>query len=144
MSMNVLDRIEKWLDELPSKIKNSFMNIITINGESHDVEGNNVVVRRGKVLVNGKVIKDGLTGTVKIEWQGDLAYLDCTSAVVNGNVLGDVDCTSITVNGEVAGDIDGTNIKCGDVGGDVDGTSVTCGKVKGDVDAMTVKKIVKK
>ena len=120
------------------------MNIITINGESHDVEGNNIVVRRGKVLVDGKVIKDGLTGTVKIQFEGDLAYLDCTSAIVNGTVHGDVDCTSVIVNGDVSGDIDGTTIKCGDVGGDVDGTTVTCGKVKGDVDAMTVKKIVKK
>ena len=142
--MNVFDRIEKWLDELPTKIKKFVMNKITINGESHDVEGTNVVVRRGKVLVNGKVIKDGLTGTVKVEWEGDLASLDCTQAVVNGNVHGDVDGATITVNGEVAGDIDGTSVKCGDVGGDVDGTSVTCGKVKGDVDAMTVKKIVKK
>jgi len=144
MSMNVFDRIEKWLDELPAKIKNSFMNIITINGESHDVEGNNVVVRRGKVLVNGKVIKDNLSGTVKIEWEGDLASLDCTQAVVNGNVHGDVDGTTITVSGDVSGDVDGTTIKCGDVAGDVDATTVTCGKVKGDVDAMSVKKIVRK
>ena len=142
--MNVFDRTEKWLDEIPTKIKNKFMNIITINGERHDVEGNNVVVRRGKVLVNGKVIKDGLTGTVKIEFEGELAHLDCTSAVINGDVHGDIDCTTITVNGDVSGDVDGTTIKCGDVGGDVDGTTVTCGKVKGDVDAMSVKKIVKK
>ena len=142
--MNVFDRIEKWLDELPTKIKERFMNIITINGESHDVEGNNVVVRRGKVLVDGKVIKDGLSGTVKIEFEGDLAYLDCTHAVINGDVHGDVDGTTITVNGDVSGDIDATTIKCGEVGGDVDGTTVTCGKVKGDVDAMTVKKILRK
>jgi len=142
--MNIFDKLEKWLDELPTKIKNWFMNIITINGERHDVEGNNIVVRRGKVLVNGKVIKDGLTDTVKIEFEGDLAYLDCTNAVINGDVHGDVDCTSVVVNGDVSGDIDGTTIKCGDVGGDVDGTTVTCGKVKGDVDAMTVKKITKK
>jgi len=142
--MNVFDRIENWLDEAPTKLKNKLMNIITINGETHDVEGNNVVVRRGKVLVNGKVIKDGLTGTVKIEFEGELAHLDCTQAIVNGDVHGDIDCTTITVNGDVSGDVDGTTIKCGDVGGDVDGTTVTCGKVKGDVDAMSVKKIVKK
>lgn len=142
--MNVLDKAEKWIDDKLLLIKNKIMNIITINGESHDVEGDNVVVRRGKVLVNGKVIKDGLTGTVKIEFEGDLAHLDCTSAVVNGDVHGDVDGTTLTVNGDVSGDLDGTTIKCGDVGGDVDGTTVTCGKVKGDVDAMTVKKILKK
>jgi hypothetical protein len=142
--MTIFDRIENWLDELPAKTKNWFMNIITINGERHDVEGNNIVVRKGKVLVNGKVIKDNLTDTVKIEFQGDLASLDCTQAIVNGNVHGDVDGTTITVNGDVSGNVDGTTIKCGDVAGDVDGTTVTCGKVKGDVDAMSVKKIVKK
>ena len=141
--MNIFDRIEKWLDELPTKIKKLVMNKIKINGESHDVEGDNIVVRRGKVLVNGKVIKDGLTGTVKIEFEGELAHLDCTTAVVNGSVHGDVDCSTITVNGDVSGDVDCTTIKCGDVGGDVDATTVTCGKIKGDVDAMTVKKIVK-
>jgi hypothetical protein len=142
--MTVFDKIEKWLDELPSKMKNKFMNIIKINGERYDVEGKNIVVRRGKVLVNGKVIKDGLTDTVKIEFEGDLAYLDCTSAVINGDVHGDVDGTTITVTGDISGNIDGTTIKCGDVSGDVDGYTVTCGKVKGDVDAVTVKKIEKK
>lgn len=142
--MNIFDKAENWLDELVTEVKNDLMNILKINGESHDVEGNNVVVRRGKVLVNGKVIKDDLSGTVKIEWEGDLASLDCTQAVVNGDVHGDVDGVTISVNGDVSGDLDGTTIKCGDVAGDVDGTTVTCGKVKGDVDAMSVKKIVKK
>ena len=142
MSMNIFDKIEKWLDELPTKIKNKLMNIITINREPYVVKGNNIVVKKGKVLVNGKVIKDDLSGTVKIEFEGDLAHLDCTTSVINGSIHGDVDCTSITVNnGNVSGDIDCTTIKCGDVGGDVDGTTVMCGKVKGDVDAVTVKKI---
>ena len=48
---------------------------------------------------------------LKIEFQGDLASLDCANAVINGNVQSNVD-----------------------------ETTVTCGNVKGDVDAMTVRK----
>lgn len=60
---------------------------------------------------------------MKIEFQGDLATLDCGGSVnVKGNVLGNVDS--------------GGSVECGDVGGDVDaGGSVKCGKVNGDVDA---------
>jgi len=137
--MSIFDRLEEKIDEVLILIKNR-MNKIFINGKSYDVKGKNIVAKNGKVIVDGEVIKDGLSGTVRIEFKGDLASLDCTNAVVNGNVKGSVDCTSIVVNGDVSGDVDGTTIKCGDVGGDVDGTTVSCGKVKGDVDAMTVKK----
>lgn len=137
--MTIFDRAEQWIDDKLILIKN-YMNKIKINGESHNVKGRNIVVRNGKVIVDGELVKDGLSGTVKIEFEGDLATLDCTTAVVNGNVKGDVDGTSITVNGNVGGSLDGTTIKCGDVGGDVDGTTVSCGNVQGDVDAMTVKR----
>jgi len=137
--MTIFDKAEQWLDNKLLLIKN-IMNKIIINDESFEVNCNDIVVKRNKVIVNGKVIKDDLSGTVKIEFQGDLASLDCASAVINGNVQGDVDCTTITVNGNVQGDVDCTTIKCGDVGGDVDAMTVTCGNVKGDVDAMTVRK----
>lgn len=142
--MNVFNKIEKWIDNELLLIKKRFMNIIRINGESHDVEGNDIVVRKGKVLVNNIIIKDGLSGIVKIEFKGNLAHLDCTSAVVNGDIYGDIDGTTISINGDVSGDVDCTTIKCGNIGGDVDGTTVTCCKIKGDVDAITVKKIIKK
>lgn len=143
----VFDRIEAWLDKqielLTSKIK-KWVNTIKINGgESHFVVGRNIIVRKDKIFVDNTLIEEGLTGTVKIEFTGDLATLNCTESVINGNVRGDVDATSIVVNGNVNGDVDGTTVKCGNVGGDVDGTSVTCGKVKGDVDATTLKKIRK-
>jgi len=137
--MTIFDETEKWLDDKLNLIK-KYMNKIIIDNKSYDVKGRNIVVRNGKVIVDGEVIKDGLSGTVKIEFQGDLASLDCTTAVVNGNVKGDVDGTTITINGNVQGSVDGTTIKCGDVGGDVDGTTVNCGNVRGDVDAMTVKR----
>jgi len=136
--MSVFDRAEKWLGDVPIKIKKA-MNKLIVNGTSYEVKGNHINVRKSSVMVDGVEIVSGLSGTVKIEFEGDLATLDCNTATVNGNVQ-DVDCNSVIVNGDVSGDIDATSVKCGNVGGDVDATSVTCGKVKGDVDAMTVKR----
>lgn len=120
-------------------VKNIIMNILGINGKDYNVSGRSIVVRNGKVIVDGQVIEEGLSGEVKLTFTGDLAKLDCTSATINGNVLGNVDGTSITINGNVTGDVDGTNIVCGDVGGDVDGTNIKCGNVQGGIDALTVK-----
>jgi len=166
--MSIFDNIENWLDEKLSNhkttktkrknvqiitgnnvhstmstkynSKNIDMNKITINGETFEVEGNNIVVKNGKISVDGKVVKENLSGNVKVEFTGDLAKLDCTSAVINGNVQGNVDCTSAVITGNVQGDVDGTTIKCGDVGGDVDGTNVQCGNIQGDVDAVSIRK----
>ena len=76
-----------------------------INGTKKIVEGHNVSIVNDKVFVNGKLVAEGLTGTVHIEWNGPAA---------------NIDCTSITVNGNVEGNIDATSVRCGDVGGDVD------------------------
>ena len=141
--MNIFDRLETWLDDIPIKLK-AAMNRLIVNGTEYLVKGNNISVKRRRVYVNNQCVTDELSGTVKIEFQGDLAHLDCNTAIVHGDVNGDVDANSLTVTGDVAGDVDCTSIKCRDVGGDVDGTSVTCGKVRGDVDAMTVKRVVKK
>ena len=73
--------------------------------------------------VDGVVIESGLSGNVKVEFIGDLANIDCTNLVVNGDVKGDVDCT---------------NLKCGNIVGDVDATNVTCANVIGDIDAHKV------
>ena len=131
--------VEKILNNLSNAL-DKMVNSININGEKFTVEGRNIVVRNGTVIVDGKVIKDKLKGDVKITFEGDLANLDCASAIINGNVKGNVDGTTITVNGNVQGNVDGTTIKCGDVQGDVDGTTVHCGNVQGDVDAVTVNK----
>ena len=101
------------------------MNIITINGKQIECNGNNIRVTNDKIYVDGKLMEGNLKGTVKVEFTGDLANLDCTSAEVHGNVQGNVDCTSI---------------RCGDVAGDIDATSVRCGNVQGDIDAVTVKR----
>ena len=48
-------------------------NNISINGNQYSVEGNNVSVINDKIYVDGKLIQDGLSGIVKIEWLGDVA-----------------------------------------------------------------------
>ncbi|MFA5207458.1 MAG: hypothetical protein WC428_02260 [Candidatus Paceibacterota bacterium] len=115
------------------------MNIINVNGKNFDVVGRNIVVRNGKVIVDGIEVVGDLKNEIKVTFTGDLANLDCTEAVINGNVQ-KIDATTITINGNVTGDVDGTNIVCGDVGGNVEGTNVKCWEVKGDIDAVTFKK----
>jgi hypothetical protein len=105
------------------------MNIITINGRQYSVEGRKIIIRDVKnagaeVRVNNQVVESNIREReLQITFTGDLADLDCTSAIIYGNVKGDIDCTSIT---------------CGDVGGDVDATNVHCKKVNGKIDAVNV------
>jgi hypothetical protein len=94
--------------------------------------------KNDSIYVGGELIESGLSGNVKVEFTGDLANLDCTTATINGNVRGDVDGTTITC-GDVGGDVDGTTIKCGNVSGDVDGTNITCGDIKGKADGTNFK-----
>ena len=110
------------------------MNKITINGETINVEGNDIVItKNGKVSVSDKTIKTGLTGEVKVRFEGDLANIDCTNLVVNGNVQGDVDCTNLTVQGGIEGDVDANNVRCENIGGDVDANKVNCKNVSGNI-----------
>jgi len=113
-------------------------NKITINGKSYEVSGKNISVKNDSIYVDGQLIESGLSGNVKVEFTGDLANLDCTTATINGNITGDVDCNTITC-GDVGGDVDGTTIKCGNVGGDVDGTNITCGNIMGKADGTNFK-----
>jgi hypothetical protein len=108
-------------------------NKITINGKSYDnVGGKNIQVRNDSVYVDGQLIESGLSGIVKIEFTGDIANLDCTTAHINGNVTGNVDGTTINC-GNVGGDVDGTTIRCGNIGGNVDGVTINCNTVKGNI-----------
>ena len=116
------------------------MNILTINGERFKVEGTRVSVSDVKnstvtISVNGKTIKTGLSGTVNIRWEGDLATLSCNTATVNGNVNGPLDANTVNVKGSVRGNIDANTVSVGgDVSGDVDANTMNCrnhtGKIK--------------
>jgi hypothetical protein len=109
------------------------MNILTINGKTYSVEGGKIVVRQNQghgngsyVKVNNVIIENNIqSDNIVVTFQGDLASLDCTSAVINGNIQGNVNATSV---------------KCGDVSGDIEGTNVKCGNVLGKIDAVNVQR----
>jgi hypothetical protein len=113
-------------------------NTIKIGDYERVVEGNNIEVKKDKILVDGETIVT-LTGDVRISFVGDLANLDCNSVIVKGNIKGDVDATSVVSHGNIGGDVDCTSLKCGNIGGDVDASNVVCGNIGGSIDANNVK-----
>lgn len=116
------------------------MNKIVINGQSFETTGKNISVINGSIMVDGKLIVEGLTGEVSIKFEGELANLKASNVVLNGNVTGNVDCTSLEINGNVGGNADCTSLDIeGDIKGDVDATSIEIsGAIYGKVKATTV------
>ena len=102
------------------------MSSITINGVRIEVQGSasNISIRNGNVTIGGSVVKTGLSGDVRVVWDGPLASLDCDgSAVIHGTVSSSINAgNSATVTGDVHG-----NVKAGN--------SVTCQKVGGSIQA---------
>lgn len=100
-------------------IFNNGASTIIINGKSHTVKGNNITVSNGKIIVDGKVVQEGLSGEVTIKFEGDLANLKSDSSViVNGNIEGSASS--------------GGSLKCGDIGHNaVSGGSMKCETVNG-------------
>ena len=49
------------------------MNVIVINGRRIEVEGNNVTVSNGRVIVDGREV--GQTSPTTVKWEGELANL---------------------------------------------------------------------
>lgn len=86
------------------------------------VSGKNIMVNGDKVFVDGKLVEEGLSGNVTISFEGDLASLTTNcSAIVHGNVMGDVDAGGSVTCGDVEGSVDaGGSVKCSHVGGDID------------------------
>ena len=98
------------------------MNKITINGKTIEVESGNVSIINGTVKVNGISIKTGLSGSVDIKWEGELASLTTDGSVECQDVKGDVDA--------------GGSVQCRDIGGSVDaGGSVSGHNITGNIDA---------
>jgi hypothetical protein len=115
------------------------MNSITINGESYVTKGKSIVCKNGKVYVDGDLIKEGLSGDVKIHFNGDLASLSCADAVVSGNVQGDVNAADLTC-GSIGGRVSCADLKCtGDIKGNVTAADVKCNNISGSVTAAEVK-----
>lgn len=112
-----------------NKFMQRLMNIITINGKSTQVVGNNIkVTTRGinnsVITVNGVVIAEGLSGEVTIKFEGSLANLDAVHATINGNVHGNVDGTHVKVGGNIGGNVDATHVTAKVIHGKVDAVHV--------------------
>lgn len=106
-----------------------------VNGVKHLVKGKNITVKKRSLYVDGDLVCDNIPGdTVKVEFIGDVASLNCTSCTISGDVKGSVDATSVKC-GNVNGDVDGTSVTVnGNVGRNVDGTTV---KINGNVGGKT-------
>lgn len=107
------------------QIKNTMAKIV-IDGKSF--EGDFISIVNEEVFIDGKPSDGNKYKSIKVIVNGNLKSLDCTSAEINGDVLGNVDATNLT---------------CRAIGGDVDATNVTCDYIEGDVDATNVKTIKK-
>lgn len=94
---------------------------VTINGKTYT--GDNVTMRNGKVIIDGKEQEgETLSGVVEVRIKGTLENLECDASVKCGDVTGSVSA--------------GGSVKCGDVGGSVNtGGSLKCGHVGGSVNA---------
>ena len=101
------------------------MNSITINGVRIEVQGNasNISIRNGQVTIGGNVVKAGLSGEVRVVWEGPLASLDCDGSADTGAVAGNVSAgNGVRVTGDIQGNVSA-------------GNSVTCQKVGGSIQA---------
>lgn len=109
------------------------MNSITINGVRIEVQGSasSISIRNGNVTISGNVVKTGLSGEVRVVWDGPLASLECDgSAVIHGTVAGSINAGSgVTVTGDVHGNVKtGYSVSCQKVGGSIQaGGSVKVG-----------------
>jgi len=105
------------------------MNRVTINGRTITTTGNNIVVTGDKILIDGDVMQTGLSGTVTVKFEGNLASLECADAEINGNVHGNVNAADVRC-GDVGGNVNGADVKCGDIAGKVNAASVKMRKAK--------------
>lgn len=111
-------------NKVTTTISGNSNSVITINGKTHVVSGNNVSIKNDKVYVDGKLIESGLSGITQIKWEGPVANVDGTTIEIKGDVQGNVDGTTIKIGGNVGGNVDGTTIQCGNVQGKVDGVTI--------------------
>ena len=78
------------------------MGTIIINGKRFD--GNNVTVRDGKVVIDGKA-KDGeLIGDIELQVvEGVSGNVECVASVTGGEARGDVAAAALVTAGDRAG-----------------------------------------
>jgi hypothetical protein len=106
-------------------------NSITINGVKFETSGSaSISIRNGTVTVGGNFIRTGLSGDVRVIWEGPLASLDCDGSAETGPVAGNVSAgNGVKVSGDVRGNVSsGNGVTCNKVGGSIQaGGSVKVG-----------------
>jgi len=111
------------------------MSTITINGKTYITKGNDISIIDGIVSVDGNIIEAGLSGNVKITWDGPLANLRADGDVTCENVNGKLDAGgNIHIKGNVNSNVNsgGSVHVSGNVGGNVQaGGSITAKDVGG-------------
>lgn len=96
------------------------MGTITVNGKSY--VGNNISIRNGVVVIDGKLQDGTVSGVVEVMVSGELVSLETDASVTCEEVKGNVSA--------------GGSVSCGAVGGTVNaGGSVTAGRVGGGITA---------
>jgi hypothetical protein len=109
------------------KVNKDNVATITINGKTFTTKGNNISVINDKVMVDGIIIESGLSGIVKIQFEGDIANIDATSVEIVGNVTGNVGTTHLKVSGDIKGNVDTTHLNCRDIYANrVDSVHINC------------------
>jgi len=123
---------------------NEEKNILIINGEEFEVDGENIIINSdpngSRISVNGMPIKNYPEVKLVIEFKGDLAALTSYArTTVNGDINGNVKAHDVKCE-NVEGNIDSDNVTCKDVTGNIAGKMIRCNDVSGNIDADIVKK----
>ncbi len=65
------------------------MSIITINGVGIQTFGKNISIENDKIIIDGEILTDGLSGVVDIRFEGDLESFKCDCyASIYSNIIG--------------------------------------------------------
>jgi hypothetical protein len=102
-------------------------------------DNSSVVIRNGKVSVNGEFLDCGNLGSInKIVINNSVERIDTDLNVeVHGNVSGNVTAGANVSCDDVSGNVTaGVNVSCDDISGNViAGAIVSCDEVKGNISA---------
>jgi len=108
---------------------------ITINNKIY--KGNDVVIKNGKVIVDGKEVCTSNENLILTINGSPVSIKTDRSVEVFGNVEGDMNVGGSVRCDSVGRNVDaGGSVKCGNVNGNVNtGGSITCENIQGDADA---------
>ena len=65
------------------------MSIMTVNGKRIETSGKNISILNDKIIIDGEILLDGLSGAVDIRFEGSLESFNCDcSATTHSNIMG--------------------------------------------------------